>query len=53
VAEEEDAALNAFYSFVRGATSGRDPYLDHREDLWRLLVVITKRKALNVMPVAA
>jgi DNA-directed RNA polymerase specialized sigma24 family protein len=47
VADEEDAALNAFDSFVRGAARGRYPQLDDREDLWRLLVVITERKALD------
>ena len=47
VADEEDAALNAFDSFVRGASRGRFPRLDDRDDLWRLLVVITDRKALD------
>jgi DNA-directed RNA polymerase specialized sigma24 family protein len=47
VADEEDAALSAFDSFVRGAASGRYSRLDDRDDLWRLLVVITERKALD------
>jgi DNA-directed RNA polymerase specialized sigma24 family protein len=47
VADEEDAALNAFDSFVRGAARGRYPCLDDRDDLWRLLVIITERKALD------
>ncbi len=47
VADEEDAALSAFDSFVRGAAGGRYPRLDDRDDLWRLLVVITERKALD------
>jgi DNA-directed RNA polymerase specialized sigma24 family protein len=47
VADEEDAALNAFDSFVRSAARGRYPRLDDRDDLWRLLVVITDRKALD------
>jgi DNA-directed RNA polymerase specialized sigma24 family protein len=47
VADEEDAALSAFDSFVRGAARGRFPRLDDRGDLWRLLVVITDRKALD------
>jgi DNA-directed RNA polymerase specialized sigma24 family protein len=47
VADEEDAALNAFDSFVRGAARGRYPRLDDRDDLWRLLVIITERKALD------
>jgi ECF sigma factor len=47
VADDEDAALSAFDSFVRGAARGRYPRLDDRDDLWRLLVVITERKALD------
>src|SRR5215469_6728517 len=47
VADEEDAALSAFDSFVRGAACNRYPRLDDRDDLWRLLVVITERKALD------
>ena len=47
VADEEDAALSAFDSFCRGAARGRYPRLDDRDDLWRLLVVITERKALD------
>jgi DNA-directed RNA polymerase specialized sigma24 family protein len=45
--DEEDAALSAFDSFCRGAARGRYPRLDDRDDLWRLLVVITVRKALD------
>jgi DNA-directed RNA polymerase specialized sigma24 family protein len=47
VADEEDAALSAFDSFVRGAARGRYPRLDDRDDLWRLLVTITERKAFD------
>ena len=47
VADEEDAALNAFDSFFRGVAHGRYPKLDDRDDLWRLLVVITERKAVD------
>ncbi|CAN5845885.1 ECF-type sigma factor [soil metagenome] len=43
--DEEDAALSAFDSFCAGAARGRFPMLADREDLWRLLVVITARKA--------
>jgi DNA-directed RNA polymerase specialized sigma24 family protein len=46
-ADEEDAALSAFDSFCRGAAGRRYPRLDDRHDLWRLLVVITERKALD------
>jgi len=44
--DEEDAALSAFNSFCAGAAQGRFPKLADREDLWRLLVVITARKAI-------
>jgi len=47
IEDEEDAALSAFDSFCRGATTGRFPQLADRDDLWRLLVVITVRKVLG------
>jgi DNA-directed RNA polymerase specialized sigma24 family protein len=43
-ADEEDAALSAFDSFCDGAARGRFPRLADRDDLWRLLVVLTARK---------
>jgi DNA-directed RNA polymerase specialized sigma24 family protein len=43
--DEEDAALSAFGSFCEGAARGNFPLLTDRDDLWRLLVVITARKA--------
>ena len=46
-ADEEDVALSAFDSFCRGAVQGRFPRLDDRGDLWRLLVTITARKAID------
>jgi len=46
-ADGEDVALSAFESFFRGAAAGRFPDLKNREDLWKLLVTITARKALN------
>lgn len=45
VEDEEDAALSAFNSLCAGAARGRFPLLSDRDDLWRLLVVITARKA--------
>jgi DNA-directed RNA polymerase specialized sigma24 family protein len=45
VEDEEDAALSAFESFCAGAARGRYPLLADRDELWRLLVVITARKA--------
>ncbi len=45
VEDEEDAALSAFDSFCAGAAQGKFPRLSDRDDLWKLLVVITARKA--------
>jgi len=45
--DEEDVALSAFHSFCQGAARGRFPRLDDRDNLWRLLVTITARKALD------
>ena len=40
-------ALSAFASFCRAAENQRFPALADRDDLWRLLVVLTVRKALH------
>jgi DNA-directed RNA polymerase specialized sigma24 family protein len=45
VEDEEDAALSAFDSFCAGLARGRFTELSDRDDLWKLLVVITARKA--------
>ncbi len=39
---------SAFDSFCQGAAEGRFPNLGGRDDLWRLLMVITARKASNL-----
>lgn len=49
VADEEDVALSAFGSFCQRAANGRFPQLQDRDDLWRLLVVIAARKAVNLV----
>src|SRR5438046_4556482 len=46
-ADEEDVVQSAFHSFFQGVAKGRFPQLDDRDNLWRLLVVITARKALD------
>jgi DNA-directed RNA polymerase specialized sigma24 family protein len=46
-ADEEDVALSAFHSLCAGAAQGQFPELDDRHDLWRLLVTITVRKAID------
>jgi DNA-directed RNA polymerase specialized sigma24 family protein len=48
-ADEEDVALSAFDSFIRGAEQGRFPRLEDREDLWQILVLITTRKASDLI----
>ncbi len=47
-ADEEDVALSAFASFFRGIERDRFPLLHDRDNLWRLLVVITARKVLDL-----
>lgn len=41
----EDVALSALDSFVARARHGEFPQLENRDDLWRILVTISKRKA--------
>lgn len=48
-ADEEDVALSAFHSFCAGAEEGRFPRLSGRDDLWQLLVLLTARKAANLI----
>jgi DNA-directed RNA polymerase specialized sigma24 family protein len=48
-ADEEDVALSAFDSFVRGVERGRFPRLNDRDDLWQMLFVITVRKACDLV----
>jgi DNA-directed RNA polymerase specialized sigma24 family protein len=45
--DEEDAALSAFDSFCQGLGRGQFPQLADRDDLWRLLIVLTLRKACD------
>ncbi len=49
VADEEDAALSAFDSFCRRARDGRFPDLNDRDDLWQILLMLTVRKAVNLL----
>jgi DNA-directed RNA polymerase specialized sigma24 family protein len=48
-ADEEDLALSSFDSFSRGAEEGRFPQLLDRDDLGQLLVLVTLRKAANLV----
>jgi DNA-directed RNA polymerase specialized sigma24 family protein len=42
-------ALSAFETFCRNAEKGRFPELFDRDSLWRLLVVLTARKAAHLV----
>jgi DNA-directed RNA polymerase specialized sigma24 family protein len=48
-ADEEDVALSAFASFCRAVAQGRFPRLDDRDDLWQVLMMLTARKAINLI----
>ena len=47
--DEEDVALSAFQTFCDRVGRGQFPQLNGRDDLWRLLVVITTRKAASIL----
>lgn len=46
VADEQDVAASALQSLFVGMEQGRFEQLNHREDLWKLLVTITLRKTV-------
>jgi DNA-directed RNA polymerase specialized sigma24 family protein len=46
--DEEDVALSAFHTFCERVGRGQFPALAGRDDLWRLLAVITNRKAMAI-----
>src|SRR5262245_33144245 len=48
-ADEEDVALSAFDSFCRAAEQGRFPRLEDRGDLWQILLLLTARKAADLV----
>lgn len=45
--DEEDIVVSAFKSFCAGVQRGKFPRLQDRDDLWRLLLVITARKVAD------
>ena len=47
--DEEDVALSAFDSFLRRAEGDGFPDLAGRDDLWKLLLTITVRKAIDLV----
>jgi hypothetical protein len=48
-ADEEDVALSAFDSFCAGVKRGQFSKLEDRDDLWKILVTITCRKAYDLI----
>ena len=49
VADEEDVAISVFSSLCAGISTGKYPELLVRDNLWRLLAVMTARKAIDVV----
>lgn len=47
MADEEDVVVSVFGSIWRGATEGRFADITNRDELWWLLLGITKRKAVD------
>jgi DNA-directed RNA polymerase specialized sigma24 family protein len=47
VADEEDVALSVFRSLCHGAEHGQFADLSGRDELWRLLVVLTEHKVID------
>jgi RNA polymerase sigma factor (sigma-70 family) len=47
VGDEEDVAQSAFHAFYEAAAGDRLPPIGNRDELWRLLLTITRRKAIN------
>ena len=48
-ADEEDVALSAMHSALRKIEAGDYPLLSDRNDLWRLLMVITAHKSIHLV----
>jgi DNA-directed RNA polymerase specialized sigma24 family protein len=48
-ADEEDVALSAMHSALRKIEAGKYPRLSDRNDLWRLLMVITAHKSMRLV----
>ena len=48
-ADEEDVVVSVFDSLCDGAAQGRFTQLTDRHDLWKLLLVITRQKAVDLI----
>ena len=46
-ADEEDVAVSVFDSLCRGISEGKFDRLSDRDDLWRLLIVLTRQKSVD------
>lgn len=49
VSDEEDVVVSVFDTLCNGAAEGRFAELTDRQDLWKLLLVITRQKAVDVI----
>src|SRR5262245_5807246 len=47
VHDQEDVALSVLGSVVAAIGQGRFPRLDDRDDLWRILVTVARRKVID------
>jgi DNA-directed RNA polymerase specialized sigma24 family protein len=48
MADDEDIALSVFDTLVRGAANGKFPLLHDRNDLWCLLITLTRQKVVDL-----
>jgi DNA-directed RNA polymerase specialized sigma24 family protein len=51
--ESDDIAVDAFYSFLQRYRDGKFPSVENRDDVWRMMVVIVIRKAINAIKYAS
>lgn len=49
IADEDDIAQSVFHSLCRGAVAGRFDDVKNRDELWWLLLAITKQKSVNLI----
>src|SRR4051794_28659879 len=47
LADEEDVAASVFHSVCRGAAAGRFQDINNRDELWWVLLAITKKKVVD------
>lgn len=47
IADEEDVAVDVFHSLCKGAREGKFEQLNDRTDLWKLLVAMAGKKAVD------